>query len=211
MSDYNPSNYEQKLQESRQIWDAEAASFDNHPDHGLHDPVILAAWTRLLTTFLPPSKGALLDLGCGTGSLSVVLAGLGWEVTGIDLSPEMIALAEAKAWAASHPIKFLLMDAAFPQLPPHQFDVIICRHLLWTLSEPDQVLQRWAGLLRPGGRLLLIEGYWYTDAGLHAQEIMDALPASLTNISIHDLSSQAELWGSMVNDERYAITAELAS
>ncbi len=105
---------EQRLLESRQYWNDAAASFDNEPDHGLHDPVVLEAWTKLLRTWLPSTRSAILDMGCGTGSLSVVLAGLGHAVTGIDLSPVMISLAEAKAAAAKRSITFHVMDAAFP-------------------------------------------------------------------------------------------------
>ncbi|MGB4872206.1 MAG: class I SAM-dependent methyltransferase, partial [Candidatus Promineifilaceae bacterium] len=43
------------------------------------------------------TEAAILDIGCGTGSLSAVLAGLGHQVTGIDLSPVMISIAQTKA------------------------------------------------------------------------------------------------------------------
>lgn len=211
MTDNDPSDYDQHIDESRQIWNAEAAVFDNEPDHGLHDPHILTAWTKLLQTHLPSGKTQVLDIGCGTGSLSVVLAGLGYDVTGIDFAPEMIARAQQKAGTSGYPITFHVMDAAFPQLEPHQFDVIVCRHLLWALPQPDQVLRRWVDLLKPDGRLLLIEGYWFTNAGLHAPQIVDALPSSLTDISVHNLSDQPALWGRAVGDERYVITARLKS
>lgn len=209
MSENNPSDYEQQLKESRQVWNAEAATFDDQPDHGLRDPLILAAWTALLRKLLPPDKATVLDIGCGTGSLSLVLAGLGYDVTGIDFSPEMIALAKAKAAAANRSIQFHIMDAAFPQFPPQQFDGIVCRHVLWALPDIDQVLQRWVGLLKPGGRLLLIEGFWFTGAGLHAEDLTDAFPESVTNVSIQNLSVQPDLWGGAVSDERYAVTAEV--
>ncbi|MCA9907238.1 MAG: class I SAM-dependent methyltransferase, partial [Anaerolineae bacterium] len=151
------------------------------------------------------------DIGCGTGSLSLVLAGLGHAVVGIDLAPAMLALAQAKAEAAGHSITFHVMDAALPQLAPEQFDVIVCRHLLWALAEPDQVLERWLRLLKPGGRLLLIEGYWHTGAGLHARELLALLPAALTQATLQPLSDWAELWGGAVEDERYAILAHLSA
>jgi 2-polyprenyl-3-methyl-5-hydroxy-6-metoxy-1,4-benzoquinol methylase len=208
MNQDNNNDTQKRLSESRQLWDDAAASFDNEPDHGLRDPKILAAWTALLQTSLAPVKGSVLDIGCGTGSLSVVLAGLGYEVTGIDFSPAMIALAEQKARDAGYPIQFHVMDAAFPQFPAQHFDAIVCRHLLWTLSPIDEVLRRWVDLLKPGGRLLLIEGYWFTGAGLHAEEIVRALPASLTNITVRSLNKQADLWGGVLSDERYAVTAD---
>jgi 2-polyprenyl-3-methyl-5-hydroxy-6-metoxy-1,4-benzoquinol methylase len=207
-NDHTPQ-YQQQLDESRQLWNAEAASFDDQPDHGLRDPLIRAAWTNLLTQALPARHAEVLDIGCGTGSLSLVFTGLGCHVTGIDFAPDMIALAQAKAQAAHQSIQFHVMDAAFPQLPAQQFDVVVCRHLLWALPEPDQVLQRWVRLLKPDGRLLLIEGFWHTGAGLHSQQIMDMLPASLTQISVQNLSDHADLWGGVVNDERYLIQADL--
>jgi 2-polyprenyl-3-methyl-5-hydroxy-6-metoxy-1,4-benzoquinol methylase len=200
---------EQRLHESRQIWDEAAAAFDNEPDHGLRDPSVRGAWTKLLKAWLPATRAAILDVGCGTGSLSVVLAELGHDVTGIDLSPAMISRAAAKAADAGQSISFQVMDAAFPHLSLHYFDAIVCRHLLWALPEPAQVLRRWVELLKPGGRLVLIEGYWKTGAGLYAQEIIEALPTSLINITAKNLSEQPELWGGAVSDERYAISADL--
>ena len=198
---------EQRLKQARTLWDREAADFDNQPDHGLRDPFVRQAWTERLTAWLPSSPARVLDIGCGTGSLSVVMAALGHDVTGIDLSPAMIAQAEAKAASWNFDVVFEVMDADYPQFSPLQFDVIVCRHLLWALPEPAQALQRWADLLTPGGRLLLIEGHWHTGAGLHSHEVLSFLPANLTRVEVHDLSSQPELWGGEITDERYAVTA----
>src|SRR5215213_10104526 len=149
MSTYNIENNEQRLRKSRQYWDDLAPAFDDEPDHGLRDSLILETWTEWLKTWLPQTNLTILDIGCGTGSLSVVLAGLGHKVTGIDLSPSMISLATAKATTHGLPIEFHVMDAAFPQLSDQHFDVISCRHLLWALPEPKQVIQRWIEFLKP--------------------------------------------------------------
>jgi ubiquinone/menaquinone biosynthesis C-methylase UbiE len=198
------------LEATRQLWDDAAATFDHEPDHGLRDPTVHAAWRDLLMGWLAPTPKRVLDIGCGTGSLSLICAALGHEVTGIDLSPAMIAQAQAKALAAGYPITFHVMDAAHPQLPSQNFDLLVCRHLLWALPEPAQVLQRWVKLLLPGGRLILIEGFWKTGAGLHAQEVKDALPSSVTNFVVQNLSDNSKLWGGEVSDERYAVIADLA-
>ena len=208
MSQHNTENNEKRLKETQQYWDDLASTFDHEPDHGLRDPVIRETWTAFLRTWLPQTNTTILDIGCGTGSLSVVLAGLGHNVTGIDLSPSMISLARAKAATQGFQIEFHVMDAAFPQFPDRQFDVIICRHLLWTLPEPAQVLQRWSELLKHQGRLILIEGFWVTGAGLHAQEIIKILPASFTNVSHQNLSDHPNYWGGRVTDERYAIITD---
>ncbi len=199
--------HENQLEETRRMWDEAADSFDNEPDHGLRDEVVRTAWTALLRSHLPAAPAVVLDIGCGTGSLSIVLAELGHHVIGIDLSPAMIDRAREKAASKGVAIQFQVMDAAFPQFEAQQFEVIVCRHLLWALLDTDQVLQRWANLLKPEGRFLLIEGFWHTGAGLHANEIVSALPAAMMQITIHDLAAQVELWGGKVTDERYAIVA----
>ncbi len=197
-----------RLQETRRTWDAAAATFDDEPDHGLNDPRVRTEWSALLARWLPSDQRDVLDAGCGTGSLSLLLAGLGHRVTGIEISPAMLDLARAKAGAHGYAIDFHLMDAAEPQFPPQSFDAIVCRHVLWTLPEPARVLERWATLLMPGGRLVLIEGWWNTGAGLHATEVTAALPAALTSVAVEVLSDQPVYWSKPVDDERYVVVAD---
>ncbi len=198
-----------RSQVKSQYWDNEADTFDQEPDHGLLDLGVRTAWQSLLEKSLPPPPAVILDVGCGTGSLSVLLAEAGYEVTGIDFSPAMISQAKAKAHRAGQTISFQVMDAASPSLFPQKYDVILCRHLLWALPEPAQVLQNWSTLLAPNGRFLLIEGFWHNGGGLHAPQIVEALPNTFSRIVVEDLSDSPELWGGGVDDERYLITAFL--
>ena len=199
----------QQLHHTRQLWYEAAATFDNEPDHGLRDPLVRDTWLDQLRRWLPPPPAAILDIGCGTGSLSLLMAELGYQVTAIDFSPAMIAQAEAKAQAAGQTISFQIMDAAEPQFEEQQFNLILCRHLLWLFSDPATVLQRWVELLRSTGRLLLIEGFWHTGAGMNAQTVVAALPSSCTHVSVQSLSEHSDLWGGSVTDERYVVIADL--
>ena len=192
---------------ARAVWDAAAADFDDEPDHGLRDPAVREAWRAALAAWLPPPPGRVLDAGCGTGSLSLLLAELGYAVTGIDFAPAMIARAAAKADATGRPITFHVMDAAAPALPGG-YDAVVCRHVLWALPEPAAVLARWAALLRPGGRLLLIEGFWHTGGGLRAADLLALLPPAFARATVHDLTPRPDLWGRPAPDERYALTTD---
>ena len=197
-----------RLAETRRLWDAAASTFDEAPDHGLRNAQTAAAWTTLLRQALPVAPSKVLDVGCGTGSLSLLVAELGHHVTGIDISPAMLTAAREKTARAEYIVDFRVMDAAYPQFAPGSFDAVLCRHVLWALPEPADILQRWAALLKPAGRLVLIEGFWHTSAGLHADDLLSLLPPSLTNAAVHPLSDQVLLWGSAVTDERYLISAQ---
>lgn len=190
-------------------WDLEAATFDKEPDHGLRDPIVRQAWIDLLEELLPPDATgtSALDIGCGTGSLSLVLGELGYSVMGIDFSAEMLKIARAKALKSRLPITFEQQDANDLLLMGTEFDVILCRHVLWSLPEPAQTLAQWERLLKPVGLLVLIEGFWYTGVGLHAQTLAEMLPPVLEQRQIIQLSKRPNLWGKPVSDERYAIVA----
>ncbi|MEV7992304.1 class I SAM-dependent methyltransferase [Streptomyces sp. NPDC086077] len=188
-------------------WDARAAAFDDEPDHGLRDPGVRDAWARRLRSWLPGAPCDVLDLGCGTGSLSLLAAEQGHRVTGVDLSPAMVDLARAKL--AGRDAVFLVGDAAAPPVGRRRFDVVLVRHVLWTLPDQGGVLRHWRGLLRPGGRLVLVEGVWgtVTPVGLAAGRLRELLAPLAGSVRVERLSQDAALWGKAVDDERYAVVA----
>ena len=185
-------------------WDAQAAQFDAEPDHGLGDPAVRAAWRELLVPLLPAAPARVLDFGCGTGSLAVLLAEAGHDVVGIDFAPAMVARARAKAAAAGVAVDVRVGDAAGPAVAPGSVDVVLCRHVLWALPDPATALARWTTLLAPGGRLLLVEGSWSTGGGLTAAEVARLVRAVRQEADVVPLPDPA-LWGRAVDDERYLV------
>jgi SAM-dependent methyltransferase len=182
-------------------WNAEAARFDEEPDHGLRDPEVRAAWRELLVSALPPAPARIADLGCGTGSVTALLAEAGYEVTGVDLSPAMVAAAKAKVGDAA---EIRTGDAASPPLEPSSFDAVFARHVLWTLPNPEAVVGRWIELLRPGGRLVLVEGHWHTGAGITAARCQELVAPHGGEVSVQNLDDP-RLWGGPTTDERYLL------
>ena len=189
------------------FWDAAASAFDDEPDHGLRDPGTRAAWASRLAGWLPTGPWDVLDLGCGTGSLTALLAQAGHRVTGTDLSPEMIERARTKLDAAGLRATFLVGDAADP--PGDPVDVVLARHLVWALPDPRAALARWVSLVRPGGALVLVEGRWSTDVGITAGELAAMVGPLVSGLRVESLSADEALWGGPVRDERYALVARL--
>ncbi|MEU9478300.1 class I SAM-dependent methyltransferase [Streptomyces sp. NPDC048191] len=188
-------------------WDAEATAFDDEPDHGLRDPEVRAAWAGRLRDWLPGHPADVLDLGCGTGSLSLLAAERGHRVTGVDSSPEMVGRARAKL--AGRDAVVLLGDAAAPPVGEQRFDVVLVRHVLWALPEPGRALRRWRDLLRPSGRFVLVEGVWGTvhPVGVPAARLAGLLAPLSADVRVERLSDDSLLWGKVVEDERYAVVA----
>src|SRR5690606_2717550 len=147
----------------------------------------------------------------GTGSLSLLAAEQGHRVTGVDRSPAMVGLAREKL--AGRDAVFLQGDAAAPPVGEQRFDVVLVRHVLWTLPEPGRVLRHWRGLLRRGrgparpvGRLVRGEGVGGTAAppGIPAGRLTALLAPLAGRVRLEPLSDDPALWGREVDDERYA-------
>ncbi len=184
-----------------ELWDREAETFDEAADHGLGDPECRDAWRSLLLEHLPAAPSRVADLGCGTGTLALLLAEEGYDVTGVDFSPEMVRRARAKA---GHVATFVEGDAAEPPLEAAAYDVVLSRHVLWAMPSPAAALDRWIGLLRPGGRLVLVEGNWSTGAGLSAEETM-ALVRAAGRIPTLRRLPEPVYWGHEITDDRYLV------
>jgi SAM-dependent methyltransferase len=192
--------------DAERYWDSQAARFDEEPDHGLRAPEVRACWRDLLLSALPPAPARVADLGFGTGSIAVLLAGEGYDVHGVDLSGAMLAAATAKAARAGVTARLQQGDAAFRPWPPSSFDVVFSRHVLWALPDPAAVVARWTGLLRPGGRLVLVEGLWYTGGGLSADRCRELVAAHRGEAAVRLLDDPG-LWGRPVTDERYLLVS----
>jgi ubiquinone/menaquinone biosynthesis C-methylase UbiE len=146
-------------------WNRRAAGFDADFGHSIRTAGERAAWDRILDLVVG-GRGTLdaLDVGCGTGFLSLELAGRGHRVTGVDFAPVMIA--EARRKAADRAMSVRLEEADAEQLPfsAGSFDLVISRHLLWTLPHPEAAIDEWMRVLRPSGRLVVVDGQFDASA-----------------------------------------------
>jgi SAM-dependent methyltransferase len=141
--------------EIRAFWDRDAETYDRSPSHSGTEPLEAAAWRAALLRHLPPQPARILEVGVGTGTMSLMAADLGYRVTGLDLSPGMLAAARKKAESLGVEQESVIGSAEEP--PPGPFDAVIVRHLMWTLPDPVAALRAWRAVATRG-RLVLYEG-----------------------------------------------------
>lgn len=167
MTDALRPNFDLK-EEIRAHWSARAATFDRSVGHRIDDGAEAEAWRRLVLAGLGPIDGrTVLDLACGTGEISRMLLDLGASVTGVDFAEPMLDRAAAKL--VRRPWQGRLADVeTLSTLPDRAFDAAVTRHLVWTLTDPAAAFAAWFRVLRPGGRLLVVDGDWVSD-GLRAR------------------------------------------
>jgi SAM-dependent methyltransferase len=149
-------------QQLGRIWDEDAGLYDRH--HSAPRPEVLAAWRATLRRLLPDPPASVLDAGAGTGFVSLILAGLGYQVTAVDLSAQMLAVLRSKADLLGLNIRTLHADVAHPP-SGETFDAVVERDILWTLPGPDAALAAWRDAA-PAGRLVLIEATWGKTKGV---------------------------------------------
>jgi SAM-dependent methyltransferase len=157
-------------EELRVFWDRDAESYDHSPSHAASDPVEAAMWRAALVRHLPPAPASVLDVGAGTGAISLLAAELGYRVTALDLSPGMLAGARRKAAERGVDLETVIGPATEP--PEGPFDAVIERHLIWTLPDPAGALRTWRSVA-PSGRLVLYEGIF--DRSARRAQLRDAL------------------------------------
>lgn len=111
-----------------------------------------------------PAGARILDAACGSGWLSEYFARLGYDVTGIDISPQLIEICEQRL-SALPPIdhersvrcRFLVHDIETAALD-EKFDAIICYDAIHHLEDAGAAIQHLAAMLPIGGALFILEG-----------------------------------------------------
>lgn len=120
----------------------------------------------------------VLDLGCGDGTLTAALVDAGADVLGVDADPTMVAATRARG------IDAVLDDARSLAGVTGPFDLVVSNAVLHWILEADEVAGAVAGVLRPGGRLVL-------EAGGHGNvaAVRVALRSALDRHGLPDLAT----------------------
>ncbi|WP_224311230.1 class I SAM-dependent methyltransferase [Microvirga puerhi] len=153
---HSASNWSLK-EDIRSYWSKRAETFDLAFGHRIPKGLEHDAWAGEIRSHFGADPLDVLELASGTGEVTGVLLSLGHRVTGIDFSEAMVERSRAKH-KGNPRARFILGDAESTKEPDESYDAVVCRHLVWTLTDPEAALHDWYRVLRPGGRVLIFDG-----------------------------------------------------
>jgi ubiquinone/menaquinone biosynthesis C-methylase UbiE len=135
----------------RRYWDKHARNYDKQ----------MAFWERRLfgdgrQWVCAQATGQVLEVAIGTGR-NLPYYPQGIRLTGIEFSPQMLQLARRQADRLGLQVDLRLGDAQALQLPDASFDTVVCTFSLCAIPDERQAVAEMRRVLRPGGRLLLLD------------------------------------------------------
>lgn len=159
-------------QVERETWNRSAGSYIDHAAKLTTHAVNLLLEAARLT-----NGSRALELGCGPGHISKLMADRGAKVTGVDLAPRMVEVA-----SQLYPsIEFKEANAEQLRFDADTFDVVLVNFSIHHFARPEKACAEIRRVLKPGGRFVFagpIEqfGFGAFIEGLTAHHTMDALP-----------------------------------
>lgn len=146
--------YDDRKEQIVHYWEKRSESFLEQRRSELANPIAKRWMKEIEKQILAGRRLKILDVGCGAGFFSILLAKEGHEVFGIDLTPEMIENAIQLAEEENADCCFQVMDAENPMFADETFDVVISRNLTWTLPNAEHAYGEWMRVLKTDGVLL---------------------------------------------------------
>lgn len=150
-----------QLQQVSLYWDQRAEGYSHTIHHQLENEVS-NFYRDLLAKCAPPGNPLhCLDVGCGPGFFSMLLAQLGHHVTAVDCSPGMLEKARENFHEMGLEVSTVQADVERLPFSAESFDYVVSRDLTWALRHPRETYLEWLRVLKPGGKLLIVDSNHY--------------------------------------------------
>ncbi len=144
-------------------WDCNSQSYNIFVRKGFSNKKERRSWQALFKETFGEHSIDILDTGCGPGIVSMQLADLGYNMTSIDFSEEMLKAAKQNALDNGLKIRFVWADAEKLPFDDCSFDAVVCDYMLWTVPNPKKVMEEWFRVMKPEATLAYIDGNWWND------------------------------------------------
>ena len=152
------------FEQVEKAWSADSADYDNLIQKQLRNQKNVEHWQSELKSVLGEKPLRVLDVGCGPGFFSVILARLGHSVTSVDGAEGMVECALRNAKKEGLNVDVYLGDAILLEREKEEsFDAIVSRDVIWTLYNPEAAFRRWKSLLKEDGKIVIYDGDYRRD------------------------------------------------
>ena len=152
------------FEQVEKAWSADSADYDNGIQKQLKNQKDVEHWQNELKSVLGEEPLRVLDVGCGPGFFTIMLARLGHMVTSVDGAEGMVACARRNAEREGLRADVYLGDAILLDQEKNEcFDAIVSRDVVWTLYDPEKAFKRWKTLLKEGGKIVIYDGDYRRD------------------------------------------------
>ncbi|NMB89659.1 MAG: class I SAM-dependent methyltransferase [Chloroflexi bacterium] len=141
-----------RQEKERALWEKMAAGYDHSVMTTFEEAYALSI-SKTAAVLSPDSQ--VLEIGCGTGIVSLGVAPQAGKVTGVDISPSMIEIAQNKAGEQGvSNVEFQVYDGYSLPFDDGAFDAVLLFNLLHVVKEPGTLIKESYRLLKPGGWLV---------------------------------------------------------
>ncbi|AKB78913.1 hypothetical protein MSHOH_2430 [Methanosarcina horonobensis HB-1 = JCM 15518] len=145
-------------------WSADAGSYDQVIQKQLSNKKDVKHWQDELCLVLGEEPLNVLDVGCGPGFFTIMLARLKHNVTSVDGAEGMVERVRINIKKEALNAKVYKGDAVLlDKEKENSFDAIVSRDVVWTLYDPEKAFMRWKNLLKPGGKIVIYDGNYRRD------------------------------------------------
>lgn len=155
VSGYREGNMDARTEKTRQLWEHRASRYDTG---ARWEPAAIRESRRLLCA---GARGRTLEVAVGTG-MNLQYYPPQVELTGVDLSPAMLAKAEQRVREQGRSATLVEGDAQDLSYADHSFDTVVCLFALCTVPDQVRALEEIYRVLVQGGRLLMADHVEYT-------------------------------------------------
>ena len=150
-------------------WSQRSDGYNRWVLRSLRTPGYRKPFEAIFSRVFGPPPLHIVDVGTGPGVVSFLLKGLGHKLTAVDLSEGMLEQARLNSKTLHYDVEFQQADAENLPFADASFDGLASRLVLWNLTNPERALREWVRVLRPGGKLVILDcdmgklrpGWWW--------------------------------------------------